>query len=92
MFFEDKRVAIQEMRRVSRWGGRLAVAVWDSLEDFQGYKELTALVKRLYGDQAAATLRPPFTLGDPKILSSLFIEAGITGAQLGRWEGTACFP
>jgi ubiquinone/menaquinone biosynthesis C-methylase UbiE len=48
MFFEDKRVALQEMRRVLRRGGRLAVAVWDSLENFQGYKELTTLVERLY--------------------------------------------
>jgi ubiquinone/menaquinone biosynthesis C-methylase UbiE len=38
MFFEDKHLALQEMKRVLRQGGRLAVAVWDSLEHFEGYK------------------------------------------------------
>jgi hypothetical protein len=44
------------MNRVLRRGGRLAVAVWDSLEHFEGYKELTALVARLHGEQAAEAL------------------------------------
>jgi hypothetical protein len=36
-------------------GGR--VAVWDSLEHIDGCEEVTALVGRLYGEQAAAALR-----------------------------------
>jgi len=91
-FFEDKRLALQEMKRVLRRSGRLAVAVWDTLEHFEGYKELTALVERLYGDQAATALRAPFRLGDPRLLSSLFVEAGFTDARVERQEGTARFP
>jgi len=91
MFFEDKRLALQEMKRVLRWGGRLAIAVWDSLEHFEGYKELTALIARLHGEQAAAVLRAPFSLGDPRLLSSLFVETGITEARVERQEGTARF-
>jgi SAM-dependent methyltransferase len=63
MFFEDQPLALQEMKRVLRRGGRLAVAVWDSLEHFQGYGELIALIGRLHGEQAAAALRVPFSLG-----------------------------
>jgi ubiquinone/menaquinone biosynthesis C-methylase UbiE len=92
MFFENKRLALQEMRRVLRRGGRLAVAVWDSLEHFEGYKELTALIERLYGVQAAAPLRVPFSLGDPRRLSFLFVEAGIADVRVERQEGTARFP
>jgi SAM-dependent methyltransferase len=92
MFFADQRLSLQEMKRVLRRGGRLAVAVWDSLEHFEGYKELTALVERLHGEQAAAALRVPFSLGDPRLLSSLCVEAGITEVQVERQEGTARFP
>jgi hypothetical protein len=80
------------MKRVLRRGGRLAVAVWDSLEHFEGYKELTAVVDRLFGGQAAVALRAPFSLGDPRLLWSLFVQAGITEAQIERQEGTAHFP
>lgn len=35
MFFTDRRQALREMLRVLVPGGRLAVAVWDSLENPQ---------------------------------------------------------
>ena len=37
MFFEDKASAIREILRVLRPGGKMAVAVWDSLENVPGY-------------------------------------------------------
>jgi ubiquinone/menaquinone biosynthesis C-methylase UbiE len=92
MFFEDRRAAIQEMVRVLRPGGRLAVAVWDSLEHLPGYAVMTDLVQRLFGDQVADALRAPFVLGDPQNLRSLFAEAGIPNAQITTQEGTARFP
>ncbi|HEX8695704.1 MAG TPA: methyltransferase domain-containing protein [Longimicrobium sp.] len=92
MFFADRLAAIREMMRVLRPGGRLAVAVWDALENTEGYPELTALVARLFGDAAAAGLRAPFRLGDPRALASLFAEAGVPGAQVATLAGTARFP
>ena len=71
MFFEDKRLALQEMKRVLRWGGRLAVAVWDSLEHFEGYKELTSLIARLHGEQAAAVLHPRSASGTKALIVSV---------------------
>jgi hypothetical protein len=50
------------------------------------------LVERLHGDQAAATLQAPFSLGGQRRLSSLFVEAGIADARVERQEGTARFP
>jgi predicted nucleotidyltransferase len=87
-----QRLALQEMKRVLRRACRLAVAVWDSLEHFEGYKELIALIERLHGEQAAAALRAAFSLRDPRLLSSLCVEAGITEARVERQEGTARFP
>jgi len=92
MFFEEKKKALQEMVRVLRPGGRLAVAVWDSLDNTPAYAAVTALLKRLFGDEAANALRAPFSLGDPVLLQSLFTEANIPEAKIATIEGVARFP
>jgi len=92
MFFEDRRAALAEMMRVLRHGGRLAVAVWDSLERTPGYATVTQLLQRLFGDRVADALRAPFALGDPGALRSLFSSAGIPSATVTTVRGTARFP
>jgi hypothetical protein len=92
MFFEDQLAAIREMSRVLRHGGRLAVAVWGSLENTPGYAAVTTLLKRLFGDEVAAALRAPYRLGDAEILRALFTEAGLPGVEISTIDGTARFP
>lgn len=92
MFFEDRRAALQEMIRVLKPGGQLAVAVWASVEQSPGYAAMIALLQRLFGKRAAEGLRAPFILGDPKLLQTIFTEAGIPGARIVLQEGTARFP
>jgi SAM-dependent methyltransferase len=92
MFFEDRRVALQEMMRALRPGGQLAVAVWDSLDRTPGYTAMVALLRRLFGDEVAGALDAPFILGDRQLLSSLFAEAGIPEAEVTTQVGTARFP
>jgi ubiquinone/menaquinone biosynthesis C-methylase UbiE len=91
MFFDDRALALSEMWRVLKPGGRLAVAVWDALERIPGYAAMTALLQRLFGERIADALRAPFALGDPKALTALAAKAGIP-AQITTREGTACFP
>ena len=91
MFFEDRRTALSEIVRVLRPGGRLAVAVWDSLDNTPAYATATAMLKRLFGDEAANALRSPFNLGDTATLQALFAEAGIPQAKITTIEGTARF-
>ena len=92
MFFEDRRAALSEMWRVLRPGGRLAVAVWDTLDHTPGYAAMTALLQRLFGDRVADALRAPFALGDPDALRTLFTEADIAEIEIHTSDGTARFP
>jgi len=92
MFFEDKEAAVAEMWRVLRPGGRLVIAVWDSLENAPGYAAVTSLLARLFGDAIAALLRAPYSLGDLGELRSLLRAAGVTDLEVRRHAGEARFP
>lgn len=92
MFFDDRRKALEEMMRVLRPGGRLAVAVWDALDHTPGYAAVTGLLEQLFGAEVADALRAPYVLGDPEELRGLFSEAWISDAEVTTHEGTARFP
>ena len=92
MFFNDKVRAVREMLRVLNQRGRLAVAVWDSLERIPLYADAVALLDRLAGQEAADALRAPFILGDRKHLEMLFEEAGAGSVAIDTRGGTARFP
>ncbi len=91
MFFEDKPAAVAEMWRVLRPGGRLVVAVWDSLEHTPGYAGVTALLARLFGTEVASQLESPYSLGDAVALHSLLMEAGVAQAEVQQLPGEANF-
>lgn len=95
MFFEDRTAALKEMWRVLKPDGRLAVAVWDTVENAPGYTGMVAILQDLFGDAAADALRAPYTLGDTKTLKSVFDEAGIDGIDgigIATRDGVAQFP
>ena len=76
MFFEDRVAALGEMARVLRPGGRLCVAVWDSLDNTPGYAAVTALLQRLFGDAVADGMRAPFNLGDSEPVAAALFGGG----------------
>ena len=91
MFFESKPTAIAEMLRVLRPRGRLAVAVWDSLERAPGYYALTELLRQLFGAEIATALQAPFTLGETRDLKRLLSDAGAVEVQVQTQPGSVCF-
>ena len=91
MFFEDRVAALREMMRALRPGGRLAVAVWDSVDNSPGYSIIDRLLQRLFGDSVVDAFRSPFVLGDKEKLLSLCAEAGLPCANVTRRDGMVRF-
>jgi SAM-dependent methyltransferase len=92
MFFHDRAKSIAEMLRVARPGGRLAVAVWDSIENIPAYSAELDLIERMAGKEAAEAVRVPFVLGHRDALVTLFQEAGASHIDVTTHRGTAHFP
>lgn len=92
MFFPDRVKALSEMARVVVAGGRLAVAVWDSLENNPGYSEKVDILDRVAGRPAGDALRAPFCLGDRDELRQLAEQAGLRDIDIKTVGGEAQFP
>ncbi|CAN5741551.1 methyltransferase domain-containing protein [soil metagenome] len=90
MFFADQSAGLREMARVTRPGGTVTVATWASIEDSPGYHAMVGLLQRLFGDEAAAALTAPFTLGTEHELAAL-IDPVLPGVAVTRLDGTAHF-
>ena len=90
MFFSDKAAAATEMLRVLRPGGRIAVAVWDALENIPAYAAEVELIERLAGRAAADCVRAPFALGDAGDFARQFPDAA--GPTVTTHTATGRFP
>jgi ubiquinone/menaquinone biosynthesis C-methylase UbiE len=92
MFFEDRRQALREALRVLTPEGRLAVAVWDRLDEIPAYAAEVEVLERLAGRRAADAVRAPFSLGDRDDLAALFRDAGVASVEVSTFQDTARFP
>ena len=92
MFFADRTQAVREMMRVLVPGGRVAVAVWDSLERNPAYAAEIDLLTRVAGPAPAGALRAPFMLGDRQVLAKIFEDAGVRPIEITTHAGIARCP
>lgn len=91
MYFPDRVKALQEMWRVLRPGGRLAVASWAPLDRARGYDVLAGIAGQRTNQEATAVLRAPFVLGDVDELLELYRMAGISRASIDTSQRHARF-
>ncbi len=86
-FFPDRPAALAEMRRATRSGGRVGVAVWASIAESPAFEALAEAVQAVLGDEVAATYRGgPWALPDPDELGGLVEDAGFASVAVNRHE------
>lgn len=76
-FFPEKVEALREMARATKPGGRVAVAVWGSLEQCPIMGEICAGLDETLPSSIADMMKAPFSLNDPQQLRALGEEAGL---------------
>ena len=92
MFFQDRIAALTEMSRVAKSESKIAVAVWDAIDNCQVYPEAVSLFSKLAGLEAADALKAPFALGDRDELQSIFEQADFDLIDINTKTGKAQFP
>jgi SAM-dependent methyltransferase len=92
MYFPERVASLSEMWRALAPGGRLAIATWAPIGHARGYQILVDIATRKCGREAADVLAAPFVLGDQAELAKLFVDGGISEANVTLHEGSIRFP
>ncbi len=92
MFFEDRQKSADEMFRVLRPGGSLAIAVWRSIQHNPAYSDIISVLEERVGLAAADALRLPYSLGDAEKVTSVLESSGFTGITVEAKSEIARFP
>jgi SAM-dependent methyltransferase len=91
-YFQDRRSALAEMRRVLRPTGRLALSVWRPVAFNPGHAVFADVLERRVGAEAAATRRAPFKLCDRGEIRALLTGAGFRDVAVRLDARVARFP
>lgn len=92
MFVPDPVMAVRELWRVLRPGGRMVVAVWEALDQNPVYSGLVGIARLRIDDAAGLSLARPFALGESGKLAEICHAAGVGDLAIGASDGRAKFP
>jgi len=92
MFFQDRQKSTDEMFRVLKPGGSLAIAVWRSVEHNLAYADIISVLQEQIGTAAADALRLPYSLGDADEVSSVLERSGFADIKIEAITLNANFP
>jgi len=85
-FFSDRLAALREMHRALRARGRLAVAVWATLDECPIYRALHAIACEVLPRETAQLIELPFSFGGPDALKGALAQAGFLAVRVERRE------
>lgn len=92
MFFSDRMAAMQEMRRVLKPEGRIALAVWGDMRHCPGQMALKETWERHFGPDAAAGFSRMHCMDDPEVIRSLLNDAGFSAVSVQPTRGMVRWP
>ncbi len=92
MFFQDRQESADEMFRVMKPGGSLAIAVWRSVEHNPAYADIISVLEEQVGTAAADASRLPFSLGDAGKVTAVLEGSGFTDITIEAKTEPARFP
>lgn len=91
-YFPDRPAALQEMRRVLRPTGRVAVLVWRPIQHSPGFALLADALAQHVSAEAATMMRAPFALGEKAALKCLLVETGFHDVEVRAATEMVRFP
>ncbi len=83
-FFPDKVEAVKEMKRATRPGGKIVLAVWANIEDCPLFHAIYRGLKQSVPEDLAEMMRGPFSFPDGEALKNLCHDAGLETVELKR--------
>jgi SAM-dependent methyltransferase len=92
MFVPDPVLAVSELWRVLKPGGRVVITVWEALGGNPVYAGLVDIAKRRIDDAAGSSLAWPFALGENGKLEEICGSAGVADVAISAHDGRAKFP
>ncbi|MDH3442158.1 MAG: class I SAM-dependent methyltransferase, partial [Gammaproteobacteria bacterium] len=92
MFFSDRQKSAEEMFRVLKPGGSLAIAVWRSVEHNPAYADIISVLEEQVGTAAADALRLPYSLGNADEVTAVLEGGGFADITIEAKTETAKFP
>jgi ubiquinone/menaquinone biosynthesis C-methylase UbiE len=92
MFFRDRQKSVDEMFRVLKPGGALAIAVWNTVEQNPAYADIIAVLQEQVSTAAADALRLPYSLGNTTEVTASLKNAGFGSIGVETKSEMARFP
>jgi len=85
-FLDDRVAALEEMQRVLRPRGQLAISVWCEVGHNPYFDALMKAVTNHLGPETASGLGAAFTLSEPSEIEGLLVEAGLQRIEVETCE------